>query len=97
MTIATATDNLSRAASAVWRSRNHEHMDYMLDGSGELGGHIHRYHEKVRVELVEDCGYTATSYNTELRARLAPDYPRMSYRIYDLLTVLEVEDEEDVS
>lgn len=89
-----ATDNLSRAASAVLRVEEFAFMDYEMDGSGECGGLIAAHHEACKVAAVEAEGFTPESYNAALRERLAPEYPRMSYRTYDILRTLEVGEEE---
>lgn len=86
-----ADDRLSRAASAIWRSFEHEQAEYDMDGSGELGPVIARHLHEGRVAMLRVFGFTPESYNKALRERLAPDYPRMSYRAFNLLGILEVE------
>lgn len=89
-----ATDNLSRAASGVYRVELYAHHDYDMDGSGELGDRIARSHNNAKLALVRQAGFTPAEYNAELRRRLAPQYPRMSHSTYSWLQILEVEDEE---
>lgn len=86
---AAATDRLSRAASAIWRYRT-AGPDPTGDPSGERE-HI--------LKIIADAGYaTPGEYNADLRSRMC-DSPRtadgrqkMTYRVYELLCVLEADD-----
>lgn len=71
-----ATDRLSLAASAIWRRSEWEES---------------RHVQEARIEALAELGFTPESYTEALRARLAPDYPAMSYSVFNLLAVLEVQ------
>lgn len=90
-----ANDRLSKAASAVWNIEEHAWMDYELDGSGECGALIAASHERSKLLAVGEQGFTADTYNAELRKRLAPEHPKMSYRTYCLLGLLEIRQDDD--
>lgn len=89
------SDNLSKAASAIWRINEHAGMDYALDGSGDCGSMIAAAQNARQLEAIAEHGFTAETYNAELRARLAPEYPHMSYGTYCWLQQLEVESAEE--
>jgi len=74
MTMTTATDKLSRAASAVWRLRTAE-PDPMGDPSGDCGDLIAADERRWLLRAVADAGYaTPAEYNAELGARLSPGW-----------------------
>jgi len=95
---ATPDDRLSRTASAIWRYRMGD-PDLMGDPSGDCGDLI-AAHERSRVLLMVRAGGYATpgEYNAAVRRSLgvpaADEHGRtpMTYRIHELLTVLEIDD-----
>jgi predicted RNA-binding Zn-ribbon protein involved in translation (DUF1610 family) len=86
------TDRLSRAASEIWRFRMAE-PDPMGDPSGDCGDLIAAHERGVMLRAVANAGYaTPGEYNNDLRSRLVNADGTMSYRVHNLLSVLEVED-----
>lgn len=85
-------DRLSRAASAVWNFRMAD-PDPMGDPSGDLGDAIAAHERSVLLRAVADAGYdTPGEYNEDLRSRMVGPDGKMSYRVHELLSVLEILD-----
>lgn len=86
-------DRLSWAASAILNSRQADPMsEWAVRQCSELGPVIWAQRQLREFAALAECGFTPGSYNAELRRRLCGDeYPRMSYRIFGLLSLLEVE------
>lgn len=85
-------DRLSRAASAIWRFRTAE-PDPMGDPSGDCGALIAQHERSVVLRAIERAGFkNPGEYNSDLRSRLAPEYPKMSHAIHVMLMTLEAED-----
>jgi hypothetical protein len=95
MAFGNADDRLSKAASAVWCIREQAHMDYQMDGSGELGHEIGQAHNAFEVKAIEEQGFTVQEYNEALRAVFAPEYPHMTYGAYSWLEALEAQTPEE--
>lgn len=87
----TANNRLSLAVSALWRFRTAE-PDPMGDPSGDCGDLIIAYERGVALKIIEESGYmTPGEYNKDLRSRMVGPDGKMSYRVYEFLTVLEIE------
>lgn len=86
-----ADDKLSRAASAIWKARTFEDPLDALGRGADCGSLIDKAARAHELRILEKLGFTPGSYNEMLRERLAPEYPRMSYRTYIFLGMLEVE------
>src|SRR6185369_3752925 len=85
------TGRLSLAASAVWRLRTAD-PDPMGDPSGDAGDAISAYYYGCAVRAVERAGWaTPGLYNEALHKSLGVTGPQMSYGVYELLSILEVE------
>lgn len=86
-------NRLSLAASAVWRTRFNDPMDeWAMSVCPEVGPLIAAHDRSAVLAAIKEQGFTPGSYNEALRERLCGDeYPHMSYRVYTLLSFLEVE------
>lgn len=85
---------LSRAAGAVLAVERDSWQDYEMDGSGELGGRIYAHHERTKLAAVQREGFaTAAAWNAKVREALVGADGTMSYRTYDLLRSLEIDEE----
>lgn len=82
-----ATNSLSLAASAIWRGRQHQDLDYQMDGSGELGASIAAHHHASEVAVLAEHGFTPESYNAAIRRAIGTE----SYAAYRWLTDLSVD------
>ena len=91
MTITDSGNQLSLAASAIWRRRTAE-PDPMGDPSGDCGGMISAWARDGDLRAVAAAGYaTPGQYNADLRRRMAGDGGRISLRVGELLAILEIE------
>lgn len=91
MAFQTADDRLSRAVSAVWRLRTAD-PDPMGDPSGDCGDLIAAWERRRVLAAVAAAGYaTPGAYNTDLRHRMTGPDGKVSWRVNDLLSVLEVD------
>jgi hypothetical protein len=64
----------------------------MGDPSGDAGAAIAAYHRASALRAVEREGYeTPGQYNEDLRARMVTPGEKMSHRVGDLLSILEIE------
>lgn len=85
-------DRLSRTVSAIYRLRTAE-PDPMGDPSGDCGHLIEAHERAVALKAVKDAGYeTPGQYNEDLRSRMVGEHGRMSYHVYHLLVLLEIQE-----
>lgn len=87
----TSDDRLSRTASAIWRVRTW--IDPMGDPSGDLGDVIEQGRRDHLLKIVRDAGYaTPAEYNAEVERRMYAPGERMSLRVHEMLTMLQIDD-----
>lgn len=85
------TDRLSRAASAIWRLRMAD-PDPMGDPSGDCGDLIEQAERNCILNAITLAGYdNPGQYNTDLRSRMVDELGKMTLRVHELLSILEVD------
>lgn len=87
-----ANNRLSQAASAIWRLRMAD-PDPMGDPSGDCGDLIAQAERNIVLNAITVAGYdNPGQYNADLRSRMVDEIGKMTLRVHELLSVLEVED-----
>lgn len=62
-------DNLSRAVSELVKLQRDSQNDHDMDGSGELGGQIHRFHCRIAERIAKKHGFTNVEHVWKIASR----------------------------